>query len=128
MRILLDTHSLLWFLTDSPKLSSSLKVMLEPEDIFPLVSMASLWEIAIKITLHKLDLPVPFDVLIDKELPIIKVDTLSIELKHMKVITQLPMHHRDPFDRLIIAQALAEDIPVISADSAFDAYGVKRLW
>lgn len=128
MRLLLDTHTLLWFLEDSPQLSSTARTEIEESanDVF--VSAASLWEIAIKVSLGKLALNKPIDVWMPTELAANSIDLLGISIDHIVKIASLPFHHRDPFDRLLIAQALVENMLVVGADSAFDSYGVKRLW
>ncbi|MDJ0735416.1 MAG: type II toxin-antitoxin system VapC family toxin [Nostocaceae cyanobacterium] len=128
MRILLDTHSFLWFIAGNPKLSSTARSLIEDINNQRLLSVASLWEIAIKQSLGKLTLAMPFDILIPQQLSLNSIDILHIEINHLTVVCTLPFHHRDPFDRLLIAQALVEEIPIVSADSAFDAYSVSRLW
>ena len=92
------------------------------------LSVASLWEIAIKTSLGKLILSAPFDKLIPAQLRLNGIDLLNIKVDHLSMLTTLPFHHRDPFDRLIVAQAIVEKLPVISLDGAFDAYGVTRHW
>ena len=92
------------------------------------MSAASHWEIAIKIALEKYTLPEPFAQFMGRELASNNVTILPIEINHTAQLTNLPFHHRDPFDRLIIAQALAEELPIVSVDTQFDAYGVKRVW
>jgi PIN domain nuclease of toxin-antitoxin system len=92
------------------------------------VSPATYWEIAIKIGLRKYALPEPFEVFMEREIAINDFHILHIELKHVALLTTMPFHHRDPFDRLLIAQATAERIPMVSNDTAFDAYPVTRLW
>jgi PIN domain nuclease of toxin-antitoxin system len=92
------------------------------------VSPATYWEIAIKIRLGKYELPEPYDIFIEREIATNDFHILPIEPKHTAVLTMLPFHHRDPFDRLLIAQAMVEAIPILSVDTAFDAYPVTRLW
>ena len=128
MKVLLDTHAFLWFILDDPRLSViAREVIVEPRNAV-LVSPASYWEIAIKIRLNKYDLPGPYLPFMEKQLAINDFTILSVELRHTAVVTTLPLHHKDPFDRLLVAQALAEAIPILSADAALDAYGVTRLW
>jgi PIN domain nuclease of toxin-antitoxin system len=127
MRLLLDTHTFLWFIDDSPRLSAYAKSLLE-SDAELLLSTASLWEIAIKVSIGKLTLTRPFDVFIPEQLAFNSITELPINLKHLGVISSLAFPHRDPFDRLLIAQAMTESLPVVSADAAFDLYSVKRLW
>ena len=128
MRHLLDTHTLLWYTLADPQLSGTAKALiLDPANEI-LISPASYWEIAIKLSIGKLTLHQPYDDFIDVCLNKYGFVILPIEPKHTAVLTTLPFHHRDPFDRLIIAQAMAEGIRVVSNDPAFDAYPVTRLW
>ena len=90
--------------------------------------IASLWEIAIKVNIGKLTLDKPFDDLFPDELDFHGIEIVDITIDHLIQLTLLPFHHRDPFDHLIIAQALVEGLPIIGVDSAFDAYGVSREW
>jgi PIN domain nuclease of toxin-antitoxin system len=126
--MLLDTHALLWFLVNDAKLSrTALALITDPgNDI--VVSPASLWEIAIKIGLRKYRLPEPFQPFMERQLELNDFQLLPIEIKHTAVLTTLPFHHRDPFDRLLIAQAMVEEIPLISGDAALDSYPISRLW
>lgn len=127
MKLLLDTHAFLWFLLDDERLSVPARTAIEQtETLF--LSSASHWEIAIKIALGKFALPEPFAEFMARELAGNDMTILPIEIGHTAQLITLPFHHRDPFDRLIIAQALAEGLPLVSADSQFDAYGVKRVW
>jgi PIN domain nuclease of toxin-antitoxin system len=102
--------------------------VIEDENNTVFLSMASVWEMAIKVSLGKLILSEPFDALIPSQLATNDIALLDINLSHTMQVATLPFHHRDPFDRLIAAQALAEDIPLISKDAIFDSYGVNRLW
>lgn len=128
MSLLLDTHTLLWFLLDDPRLSENARehIVIQEESIF--VSPASLWEIAIKISLGKYALPIPFRVFWDEQLMINDLILLPITVSHTAKLVDLPFHHRDPFDRLIIVQALVEKIQLVSKDKMFDHYDVNRLW
>ena len=127
MRVLLDTHSLLWFFLDDPRLSATaLAVIADPLNGIE-VSPAS-WEIAIKIRLGKYALPEPYQEFMERELAANDLHILPIEPRHTALLTTMPFHHRDPFDRLLIAQATVESIPVVSADVALDPYGVSRIW
>ena len=128
MRVLLDTHALLWFLADNPRLSVSAKRILEDATTDASISVASLWEIAIKIRLNKLQLTQPFERLFPDQLAQNDIALLGVTLGHITRLTTLPLHHRDPFDRLLIAQALEEQLVIVGADSAFDAYAVERVW
>ena len=128
MNYLLDTHAFLWFINDDASLSSTAKALIEdPENTFYL-RIASIWEMAIKVSLDKLEMPTPFTDFIDEQLDENTIILLNIKTAHTGVVTTLPFHHRDPFDRLIIAQSKVEDIPVIGKDAIFDDYGIKRLW
>jgi PIN domain nuclease of toxin-antitoxin system len=127
-RALLDTHSFLWFIGGSERLSARARKLIEERENRILISVASLWEIAIKHGNGKLTLDRPFAELIPEQLERQQIGVLTIELHHLVELVRLPQHHRDPFDRLIAAQAIAEGIPVISVDPALDAYGVQRLW
>lgn len=128
MRILLDTQVFLWFIAGNQKLPLPDRNMIADFDNELYLSIASLWEIAIKVTIGKLELLEPFEELIPKELSKHEIKILPIEIKHLVKIIQLPIHHRDPFDRLIIAQGNVEDYPIISADSVFKAYPVNVIW
>lgn len=128
MNLILDTHSFIWFVEDNPSLSSHARILIEEptNDVF--LSIASLWEMAIKISLSKLDLSQPFDLFIPNQLLLNDITLLDITVSHTLRVATLPFHHRDPFDRLLIAQSQVEGMPVISIDSIFDAYGMTRLW
>lgn len=127
-RYLLDTHSFLWFINDDVALSETARILIEsPENIIYL-SIASIWEIAIKVSLGKLEVPSPFTAFIDKQLAENNIQILPINTKHVGKVVSLPFHHRDPFDRLIIAQSLVEEISIIGEDTIFDDYGVKVYW
>lgn len=128
MRLLLDTHAFLWFVLDDPRLSPTAgESISEAANVFE-VSPATLWEIAIKIRLGKYALPEPFASFVERELSANQFHLLPIEPKHVAVLTTLPFHHRDPFDRLLVAQAMVEHIPLISRDAALEAYSIQRVW
>ncbi len=128
MRVLLDTHVFLWFITDDRRLSSRAREIMEDPENDLLLSIASLWEIAIKASLGKLTLARPFGELMPHELAENAIEILPIRLDHLTTLTSLPFHHRDPFDRLIVAQAVVEEMPVLSGDSAFSRYPARLLW
>ncbi len=128
MRVLLDTHAFLWFILDDPQLSPVAKSLIEDPANDVAVSPASYWEVAIKVQLGKYALPIPFRQFMDTHIAANAFEVVPVEVRHVEPLTTLPLHHKDPFDRLIIAQALVEGIPVVSADAAFDAYPVTRLW
>lgn len=128
MRLLLDTHAFLWFITDDPRLSATVKVLIADPTNEVLVSPASYWEIAIKVRLGKYPLSVPYLTFIVQGIDGNNFKVLPIEPRHTELLTTLPLHHRDPFDRLLAAQALVENILLVSCDPILDAYGVQRLW
>ena len=128
MRYLLDTHTVLWFWWNDPHLSATALQTIRSPSHQKLVSMATPWEVAIKVGRRKLDVGGLPGQIFQKYMPLSKFAWLPIRLRHIDALATLPFHHKDPFDRMIIAQALSEDIPVISADTQFDAYGVRRIW
>lgn len=128
MRLLLDTHGFIWFIMGSQKLSEKARALIEDDGNERLLSMVSLWEMAIKLSLGRLTLAEPFDVLVPRQLNLNSIELLNIEIAHVAVVATLPFHHRDPFDRLLIAQSMVERLPIVSVDPAFDAYPVERLW
>lgn len=128
MRVLLDTHAFLWFVLGDAQLNNLAKsYILDPVNT-KLVSPASYWEIAIKIRLGKYTLHESYEAFTQRGIYGNGFSILPIKPKHTVVLTTLPFHHRDPFDRLLIAQAMVEQVPIVSGDSAFDAYSVTRLW
>ncbi len=127
MKYLLDTHTFLWFVNDSDEIPEELFNLLE-SDVDLLLSIASLWEIAIKVNIGKLTLPKPYMNFISEQMKLNDIEILPISLEHLNLISTLPLYHRDPFDRLIIAQSLVENLTIISKDSAFDAYAITKLW
>ncbi|MCG3158551.1 MAG: hypothetical protein DKINENOH_05195 [bacterium] len=128
MNLLLDTHAFLWFIKNDASLSLRARGLIEEPENKRLLSIVSLWEIAIKASLGKIVLKLPFDALMPRQLQENDIDLLPIALPHLGLVERLPFHHRDPFDRLIIAQSLVENLPLVSIDSQFDKYGVQRLW
>lgn len=125
MKVLLDTQAFLWFITDDPKLSALARRLIEDPNNERLISIASLWEIAIKMSLGKLVLVQPFDTLFPHQLLLNDIDVLAIEIAHLKEVAILPFRHRDPFDRLIIAQGLVEKLPIVSIDTQFDERQIR---
>lgn len=122
---LVDTHALLWFLTDDPVLSPAARATMESGDEVLLVSAASLWEIAIKTSLGKLDAPDGLPEIIHAE----GFEVLDVSAAHAWAVRALPLgEHKDPFDRLLVAQARVERLAMLSADTRLDAYGVERRW
>lgn len=128
MRYLLDTHTFLWALTDAPQLSpSARRCYLDAENELVL-SVVCVWEMAIKASLGKLTIEEDLAGFLRRELRAQGIGLQAIELEHVLAVRTLPLHHRDPFDRLLIAQALALGLPILGCDAAFDAYGVRRVW
>lgn len=128
MRILLDTHTFLWFIEGNPRVSPLAVRLIEDSQNDRLLSYASLWEVAIKASTGKLPLHEPFETLIPSELHRDGIDIVDFTIEHLNRLIALPFHHRDPFDRMLVAQAMVEGAPILSADPIFDAYGVQRLW
>ena len=128
MRLLLDTQAFLWFVLDDPRMSATASTYVTSPDNDIEISPASYWEIAIKISLKKYELQETYEVFMERELSTNQFRILPIEPRHTAILTSLPFHHRDPFDRLLVAQAMVENIPLISNDMALDAYPVQRLW
>ncbi len=125
---LLDTHALLWFLQDAPELPVRVAERIESEKWETWVSIVSVWEMAIKISLGKLAIPYS----LDRELPSILRENgfkaVPVDVAHLGRLSELPFHHRDPFDRLLVAQALHEQFELVSRDAILDAYGIRRYW
>jgi len=128
VRLLLDTQAFLWFVLSNPLISATASTLIADPNNDIEISPASYWEIAIKISLKKYELQEPYEVFMERELATNQFHILPIEPKHTAVLTMLPFHHRDPFDRLLVAQAMVEQIPLVSNDTALDAYPVRRLW
>ncbi|MBD3385391.1 PIN domain-containing protein [candidate division KSB1 bacterium] len=128
MRYLLDTHALLWIVGDDSRLSRKVRRLYLDESNEMLFSMAGIWEMAIKISLGKLHLPATLSDFVREHIRGNKIDILSIELGHLYQLERLEYYHRDPFDRLLIAQAMSENITIISSDGVFERYPVQRIW
>lgn len=124
MRLLLDTNTFFWWREGSPRLPARVEQDIGNSDNDIVVSIVSLWEITIKRALGRLRFAADFEAVIKEE----AFDLLAIGHAHLRVLAELPHHHRDPFDRMLIAQALAETLPVATADRAFAAYGVGIHW
>lgn len=125
MRLLLDTHALLWMLAKPEKLPAAARRAVVAPDNELNASIASAWEIAIKVSLGRLE----FDLdSLDDALVASGIHLLAIDLRHAARVATLPRHHRDPFDRLLVAQALCESMTLVSGDGELSRYGVRRLW
>lgn len=128
MRLLLDTHAFLWFIDGSPNLSPLAREVIEDMDNERLLSVASLWEMSIKVSLGKLKLGSSFPALVRQDVEGNAIRLLGIEPAHLEALSKLPFHHRDPFDRMIVAQSMTEGVPVVGRDEAFEKYPVKLIW
>jgi len=128
VKYLLDTHALLWIVGNDQRLSDKVQALFlnTKNDFF--LSVASLWEMAIKISLKKLEIGQDLEQFREEHIRGNDVQVINIRAEHIFPITDLPFHHRDPFDRLLVCQAMVEKMPIISKDPAFDAYPVKRIW
>jgi len=127
MRALIDTHALLWHIEGSLKLSAKAREVIDSQANSIFFSIASIWEIAIKLGLGKLALENPFNEL-EELLTELEIEILQISFKDAEQYLALPLHHHHPFDRMLIAQAMTNSLAVVSADPAFDAYEVRRVW
>jgi len=128
MKLILDTHAFLWFVLGDSRCVESARRSIEDENNEKWISPASHWELAIKIGCGKYTLPVPFKIFIERGIDDNGFLVLPIVPRHTAKLTNMPFHHRDPFDRLIIAQAIIEQMTVVGVDEVFDAYGVMRIW
>ena len=127
MRSLLDTHIFLWALEDNPKLNPIRREFLENADNVPVLSVVSLWELSVKMSIGKLTPKRNMTALVNEHVVGKGVELLAIKPVHLDGLTDLPLHHRDPFGRLLLSQAMAEAVPLMSNDTAFEAYGVSLL-
>lgn len=128
MRLLLDTHAFLWWVNDAPELSGKARSAIGKGQNECFLSIASCWEMAIKASLGKLVLSQSVERFIPEQLAANSFRLLEIDFRHTAKVETLPFHHRDPFDRLIVAQAMSEKLTLVTADSALSQYGVKRIW
>jgi PIN domain nuclease of toxin-antitoxin system len=128
MKYLLDAQAFLYVVADDPRLPGRARAFFVDPDNEPRLSVVSAWEIAIKASIKKLALPDRAGAWLSEQLATNQVGLLPIELDHIGRVADLPFHHKDPFDRLLAAQALSEKLPLLSGDIAFDAYGVERIW
>ena len=128
MRVLLDTHAYLWWIRGSRRLSRAAKSVIGSAGNEVLVSVASIWEIATKVRLGRLEVAAGVTPAIADEVAAQGFVRLGISLAHAELAGSLPGAHGDPFDRMLIAQSLLEGVPILSADEAFDGFGVSRIW
>lgn len=128
MRLLLDTHVFLWFLAGDARLRAPIRGRIENKTHDKFLSVASVWEMAIKVSLGKLKLKDPLGEIVDRGAGANGITVIAIAKDHALRVGTLPWHHRDPFDRLLAAQAMHEGMAILTGDPAFDAYGVRRVW
>lgn len=128
MQVLLDSHCLIWAMDDPARLGPTARATLVHRGNRLVVSIATVWEVAIKVANGRLPLSLPYRSWMEAAVKDLELAVLPITLDHAEQQTRLAFHHRDPFDRLIAAQAIEEGLPLVSADTIFDAYGVPRIW
>lgn len=128
MRLLIDTHTLIWAMDDPSKLSGLATTALQDPANDLLLSAATVWDMAIKFGQGKLRLSLSYRTWMEKAIADLGLAILPVTIEYAEQQAQLPTYHKDPFDRLIIAQAMIENIPVVCDDAAFDAYGISRVW
>jgi PIN domain nuclease of toxin-antitoxin system len=127
-KLLLDTRVFLWWVNNSSDLSIAARHAISDSNNDCFLSIASCWEMAIKASLGKLKLPNPIERFVSEQLRVNDFKLLAIDIRHVAKTEKLPFYHRDPFDRLLIAQALAEKLTIVAEDKSFKKYGVKILW
>ncbi len=128
MKVLLDTHAFLWLITGDDRLSENARQIFLNNKNRLFFSAASLWEICIKKSLGKISLKKGWFRAIQEEMEINTVQWLPIEMAHCIEVAELPFHHRDPFDRMLIAQTIVEDLQLLSRDRRFSDYAIERIW
>jgi len=128
MTILLDTHAFLWFVAGDARLSARARTLIEEPNTRVLLSVASLWETVVKVSVGKLPLTKSISQLVREDVQSNGMELLPINVGHLVILAGLPLLHRDPFDRLLVAQAQGENVQLASADATLDAYGISRIW
>ena len=128
MRVLIDTHVFIWWTSDVTRLSSRVNDLLLDPSTEVVLSIVSIWEMQIKLSLGKLQFKTNLQELIDDEISRNKIELLSLSLSHIYALSNLPQYHRDPFDRILISQSIDTNLQIVSIDEKFDAYGVNRFW
>ena len=127
MALLLDTHILIWLENSPSNISDEVRNRIS-SDPAVFISSASIWEMAIKFKTEKLSLKIPLQRFVNNVLADYQFKLLEVSLDHIYNTENLPLYHRDPFDRIIISQALFNNVQIVSSDKVFDAYGIKRIW
>jgi len=128
VKVLIDTHVFIWWTSEPQKLSPRIYSLLTNSDTEIILSLVSIWEMQIKLALGKLNLEIALPEVVSDEINRNLLKLLPIKLTHIYALSDLPNHHRDPFDRLLIAQARSEELAIASIDGKFDDYAVERLW
>jgi PIN domain nuclease of toxin-antitoxin system len=128
MKLLLDTHTFIWWAIQKASLSTTALAAMQNTQNQLMLSIASLWEMQLKTQLGKLHFNLPLSQLIEDQQRVNGLQLLPIKPNHIYALGQLPYHHKDPFDRLLIAQAPTENLPMVSADPAFTAYSAQIIW
>lgn len=128
MPLLLDTHTILWYAFGNQNLSSLARTLIDDPAEEKFLSIASPWEVGIEVSSGKLSVAQPVDDFFADQMRRLSLRLLPISLAHVARVATLPFHHRDPFDRMLVAQSLTENMSIVSADSVLDTYGVTRLW
>ena len=128
MKLLLDTHALIWWVEDDPKLSRAAAAAVETADDRVLFSAASIWEIATKLLIGKLKMTRPLSGTVHELIHRVRLDPLAISVEHAQLAGELPGPHKDPFDRMLIAQARLDDLTVVTSDPIFRRYRVRVVW
>lgn len=128
MKVLLDTHAFLWWITEDPKLSSKASEIIREGNNELYFSAASGWEIAIKAQLNRIRLPGPPGIFISEQLRINGIQSLPILMSHALHVYNLPEHHRDPFDRILVVQSQLEGLPILTVDPSFSLYEIEVIW
>ena len=128
MKVLLDTHAFLWWITEDQRLSERAREVISDGGNELFFSVASGWEIAIKAGLGRIEIPKPIARFLMDQLRLNRIEVLAIQLSHALCIYELPLHHRDPFDRMLVCQAQVEKMPILTSDAAFAGYDLEVVW
>ena len=128
MRALLDNHAFLWWITNDPRLSKKVREIISDGENELFLSVASGWEMAIKAGLGRLQLPSNLEHFILEQMALNAIESLPVQMSHALHVYKLPAHHRDPFDRMLIAQAQLQNLPILTVDPQIARYSVKVIW